>query len=139
MIKRLIIAMMAICVALTFSCCNNDDDDDNGSYNGQPLTTWSELVSEEGNDWLKDFPEVPGKFVETVVSSNGLTQIAVMIPEKDQSFADEYCSKVASTSGFSKVMNNLYEKGNISVSVNYMAVEGQKACTFQFIKNAIDF
>ena len=50
---------MAICAALTFSCCSSDDDDDNGSYNGQPLTTWSDLVSEDGNDWLKDFPEVP--------------------------------------------------------------------------------
>lgn len=131
--------MMAICAALTFSCCSSDDDDDNGSYNGQPLTTWSDLVSEDGNDWLKDFPEVPGKFVETSMSSNGLTQIAVMVPDKDQSFADEYASKVASTSGFSKIMSNWYEKGKLSVNISYMEADGQKVCTFQFVKNATSF
>ena len=131
--------MMAICAALTFSCCGSDDDDDNGSYNGQPLTSWSELVSKDGNDWLNNFPEVPGKFVATSVATNGLTQIAVMIPDKDQAFADEYASKVASTSGFSKVMSYWFEKDMFSVNISYMEAEGQHVCTFQFVKNETDF
>ncbi|MBR4839390.1 MAG: hypothetical protein IK005_02805 [Paludibacteraceae bacterium] len=134
MIKRLIIAMMAICAALTFSCCSSDDDDDDDS-----LTTWSELVSEDGNDWLNTFPEVPGKFVAVSMTSNGLTQVTATFADKDQTFADEYASKVASTSGFSKIMNNWYEKGKLSVNVNYMEAQGQKVCTFQFVKNEVSF
>ena len=131
--------MMAICAALTFSCCSSDDDDDDESYNGQPLTTWSKLVSEDGNDWLNTFPEVPGKFVATSLTTNGMTQVAVMVPEKGQDFTDEYTSKVANTSGFSKVMSSWYEKDNLSVTISYTESQGQKVCMFQFVKNEVSF
>lgn len=135
MIQRFIIAMMVIGATLSFSSCSVDDDVNNDLYNGRPLVIWSELVSEGGNGWLKEFPEVPGKFVVGTITGDGTTKIALIAPDQDRAFSEEYASKVASTAGFKKVIGDWYKKGNLSVTISFMETEGEKICTFQFVKN----
>lgn len=105
--KRITLALLCALSALfIFAGCGKDNKDDQHPLGNK---TWTELVKEYS--FLSEFPAFDGE-IENVVHNNtmGLESVAFFDYKYDQSVADNYLKKFASTDFEKSEYADIYKK-----------------------------
>ena len=105
--KRITLALLCALSALfIFAGCGKDNKDDQHPLGNK---TWTELVKEYS--FLSEFPAFDGE-IENVVHNNtmGLESVAFFDYKCDQSVADNYLKKFASTDFHNSEYADIYKK-----------------------------